>query len=66
MDFKLRTITIIQMENKRPTNNEAVLEKRVDFRDVIEYKFHDFSNMVDVRDYKKWRMILTFLMYLTR
>lgn len=66
MDFKLRTITIIQMENKRPTNNEVVMEERVDFRDIIEYKFHDFSNMVDVRDYKKWRLILTFLMYLTR
>lgn len=66
MDFKLRTITIIQMENKRPTNNEVVMEKRVDFRDIIEYKFHDFSNMVDVRDYKKWRLILTFLMYLSR
>ena len=54
------------MENKRPTNNEVVMEKRVDFRDIIEYKFHDFSNMVDVRDYKKWRLILTFLMYLSR
>lgn len=28
MNFKVRTITIIQMENERPTNNEVVMEKR--------------------------------------
>lgn len=56
MNFKVRTITIIQMENERPTNNEVVMEKRRK-RQIseifLEQKLHEFSNMVDVRDQKR-------------